>query len=271
MIRSLVIAACLAMPAALAAEGAAPIVLQPGDSKQEIDTTLEGFRTPLEVLSESTIGIASRAVLFDWRKKTLGFGVVASQLLELNNFYSTRVGAFVRVPTGNLTFEFAVTRVFTWGSDSSDKLSLTPYRQAGRPSRFEFDVNVAYALLEGVGTPRLRFLPNVELVFSVNVGLRYLFYPGALGKANAGQVVEAILAPRISERELEYLDRERVPGMQIDKGRYGLLAGFALDLYFRTGIFIEPRVMVGVPLLSGITGSSLGWWWELSTSIGWQL
>ena len=235
------------------------------------DTTIDKYRTPFEALSETSIGLASRAVLFDWRKTTLAFGVTAAQLLELNSFYSARVGGFVRVPFGNLTAELAVTRVFTWGSDSTQKLSLTPYRQAARPSRVEFDINLAYALVEGVGTPRLRLLPTVELVFSVNVGFRYLYYPGALGKANAGQVFEAIFAPKISEREILYLENERLPGMQIDAARYGLLAGFCLDLYFRTGIFIEPKVMVGIPLLSGFTGSSLGWRWELSTSIGWAL
>lgn len=238
---------------------------------QEEDTSIERYRTPFEALAESTIGVASRAVLFDWRKSTAGVGLVASGLLELNNFYSTRVGGFVRIPSGNLTAELAVTRVFTWGSDSSEKLSLTPYRQSGRPSRIEFDINLAYALLEGVGTPRLALIPPAEMVFSFDLGFRYLFYPGALGKANAGQVIEAIFAPKLQEREVLYLERERLPGMQIDPARYGLMAGFSLDLYFRTGIFLEPKVMLGLPLLSGITGSSLGWWWELSMSLGWML
>ena len=248
----------------------APVTPKPPPPKEE-DTTIDRYRTPFEVLAESTIGVASRSVLFDWRKATVGFGVVTSALLELNNFYSMRVGGFVRIPTGNLTAELAVTRVITWGSDSSEKLSLTPYRQSGRPSRIEFDINLAYALLEGVGTPRLGLIPTAELVFSVNVGFRYLYYPGALGTANAGQVLEAIFAPKLQEREIVYLERERLPGMQIDRGRYGLMAGFSLDLYFRTGIFLEPKVMLGLPVLSGMTNSSLGWWWELSMSLGWAL
>lgn len=281
MIRNALALALLWLPAAFAADPPAPSapvereVPLPGATPEpppkEEDTTLDGYRTPFEALSESTIGVASRAVLFDWRKTTVGVGLVTSGLLELNNFFSTRVGGFARIPSGNLTAELAVTWVHTWGSESSRLLSLTPYRQAGRPNRVEFDINLAYALLEGVGTPRLGLLPTAELVFTVNVGFRYLYYPGALGTANAGQVVEAIFAPRISEREIEYLERHRLPGMKIDTGRYGLMAGFALDLYFRTGIFLEPKVMLGLPLLATMTGSSLGWWWELSMSIGWAL
>lgn len=291
MIRSALFAALLALPAAAqdkafekpAAEEATPAAEVPAVAPEPTplvpvpaapppeDTTIDRYRTPFEALSESTVGVASRAVLFDWRKSTAGVGVTASQLLEMNNFYSTRVGAFVRVPVGNLTAEFAATWVFTSGSDSTEKLALTPYRQAGRPRRVEFDINVGYALIEGVGTPRLSFLPAAELVFSINLGFRYCYYPNALSKANFGQAFEAIFAPKLQQRELDYLERERLPGMAIDTGRYSLLAGFSTDLYFRTGIFLEPRVMIALPLFSGLGGTGLTWWWELSMSIGWAL
>lgn len=292
MIRSLLLAALLALPALAgereppppevpktgepAAEEPAPVEPEapkapeaPATTPDE--TTLEGFRSPFEALSERMIGVTSRAVLFDWRKRTVGLGLTAGSVLELNNFYSARVGGFVRLPLGNLIAELAVTRVITSSSDSAEKLALTPYRQSGRPNRVEFDINLAYALFEGVGTPRLSFFPTVELVFTLNVGFRYLYYPGALGTANAGQVIEALFAPRLQDREVEYLERDRLPGMQIDRGRYNLLAGFELDLYFRTGIFLSPRVMVNLPILSGLQGSSLGWWWELNLSLGWAL
>ena len=81
----------------------------------------------------------------------------------------------------------------------------------------------------------------------------------------------AIFSPRLQQREIDYLEKERLPGMQVDPGRYNLLLGFQLDLYFRTGVFLAPKVMVALPLLSGATGSALGWWWELSMQIGWQL
>ena len=39
-------------------------------------------------MMERMIGVASRAVRVDWRRKRVGFGVVGSRLLELNNFSS---------------------------------------------------------------------------------------------------------------------------------------------------------------------------------------
>ncbi len=269
MIRSAFLFALLAQTVAFAedAPAAAPAA-DPELLKQAEDKSIEKYRSPFEALSESTIGLASRSVLFDWRKSTVLLGGTAAQLLELNNFYSTRVGGFVRVPFGNLTAELAVTWVFTQGSDSSQKLSLTPYRQAGRPPRLEIDINFAYALIEGVGTPRLGLLPTAELVFSVNAGIRYLYYPNALGSSTALEVTGAIFAPKITQREINYLERVRLPGMQVDGQRYGVMAGFSMQLYFRTGIFFEPRVMVAIPVFAAATSSSLGWWWELSASLG---
>ncbi|MDY7226581.1 hypothetical protein [Hyalangium rubrum] len=237
----------------------------PPEEAQE-DKTLERYRTPIEVLSERMIGVASRAVRFDWRKKRLGFGLIGSQLLELNNFSSARFGGFVRKPVGSFMGELAITRVLTWGSDSTDKLALTPYRQTGRPSRIELDLNVGYPLAEGVATSRPGFFPATELVFSANAGVRYAYYPGALSGATFGEVARSLVAPRLSEDERENLEGKLPPGMQIDGGRYNLLAGLGLDVYFQTGGFFTPRAMVALP----ITGSDLGLWWELTFSAGWM-
>lgn len=237
----------------------------------EPDSTLERYRTPLEALNERMIGTASRSVRFDWRKSKLGLALLGSELLERNNFGSTRLGLLARRPFGGVMGELAVTRAFTWGTDSSDKLSRTPYRQYGRPSRFELDVNVAYPLAEGVVTAWPSFFPAAELVFSANAGFRYLFYPEALGGARFVEVASAVLAPRLTERELAQLEPVRPPGMLIDRARYGLLAGLALDVYLQPGAFISPRAMVAFPLLAPVTGTGLGLWWELTLGIGWAL
>ena len=162
--------------------------------------------------------------------------------------------------------ELAITRVLTWGSASTEKLALTPYRQSGRPSRFELDINVGYPLAEGVATARPGFFPATELVFSANAGLRYAYYPGALSGASFGEVARALIAPRLLAKELENLERKLPPGMQIDEGRYNLLTGLDLDIYFQTGGFVSPRVMFALP----ITGTDLGLWWELTFGAGWM-
>lgn len=276
--RALLLIAALGLPSAsLAAEeppSAEPQKKEPEPQKKEEpppeeapeDKTLEGSRTPFEVLNERMIGVASRAVRFDWRKKRLGIGLIGSQLLELNNFNSARFGALVRSPLGSFMGELAITRVVTWGSASSDKLALTPYRQTGRPSRLELDLNVGYPLAEGVATARPGFFPATELVFSASAGLRYVYYPGALSGASVSQVAGALISPSLSAREQENLESKLSPGMQLDKGRYNLLTGFDLDVYFQSGGFLSPRAMIALP----ITGSDLGLWWELTFSAGWM-
>ncbi|WNG44444.1 hypothetical protein F0U60_10230 [Archangium minus] len=281
MIRSVLLIACLALPwTTWAAEEPAADSTQPeparGDDAQtadseskEEDTTIERHRTPFEVLNERMIGTASRAVRFDWRQTQASVGLVGSQLLELNNFKSSRLGGFVRKPIGDFLGEIAITRVFTRGSASTEKLALTPYRQSGRPSRFELDINLGYPLAEGVATARPGFFPATELVFSANAGLRYLFYPGSLSGASFGETVTSLFALKLSEREIENLERSRLPGMQLDGARYSLLTGLSLDVYFQSGGFLSPRVMIALPLISGVDGSGLGWWWELNFGAGW--
>ncbi|MCY1080759.1 hypothetical protein [Archangium lansingense] len=278
MIRSLfvlLVLFVLSLPrAVLAEEAQAPEAQAPEPSpadSEKTDDTLEGFRTPLDALTEREIGAASKSVRFDWRKSTIGFGLIGSELLERNNFGSTRLGLMARKPFGSFVGEVAITRAFTWGTDSTEKLALTPYRQHGRPSRFELDINVGYPLAEGVVTALPGFFPATELVFSANAGFRYLFYPGAMGGMKFQDVATSLLAPRLSDHELAQLESSRPGGMQIDPARYGLLAGLSVDVYFGSGGFLSPRAMMAVPLLGVVTGTGLGFWWELSLALGWTL
>ncbi|MCU0695039.1 MAG: hypothetical protein MUC96_00770 [Myxococcaceae bacterium] len=232
------------------------------------DTTLERYRTPLEALTERPIGEASRAVRFDWRRSRIGFGVLGSSVVELNNFSSARIGGYVRKALGSFMLEGAVSYVHTWGSFATQQLSLTPYRQFARPSRLEVDVNLSYALAEGVVTPRVSFIPPAELVFSVTAGVRYLYYFGSLTGVPAIEVLGALFNPAISDREADNLEGQRLPGMQIARTRYSVLTGFQLDLYLRPGIAVTPRVLLGLPVFSGVPGSGLTFWWELSLGVG---
>lgn len=226
---------------------------------------LARYRLPLDALIERTLGNTSRAVRFDWRSKAIGVGAFGSQVLELNNFGSARFGLLARRPWGSLMTELSLARVETWGSTSATRLSLTPYRQAGRPSRFELGLNVGYPLAEGVATARPGFFPATELVFSVNAELRYLYYPGALSGATFGQVARAALSPRLSAREMRNLEDDRLPAMDVDRGRYGLLVGFTFDIYFAKGGFVSPRVM-----MAPFGSAALGWWWDLAFAAGWM-
>lgn len=272
MIRSLALSLALLAVGALAQAPTEPVVGPQAPPGQTPDsTTVERVRTPFEALSERLLGTASRAVRFDWRQKTAAFGLVVSGLFELNNFATARVGGFVRIPYGDFIVELAATRAIVWGSDSTSKLAQTPYRQFGRPNRFELDFNLDYVLAEGVVTPRPSFIPPAQLVFSVTAGFRYLIYTETWRDLIPGDVALAIISPRLGDAEVNNLEAGRLPAMQLDRGRYNLLLGFNLDLYFQPGLYISPRVLLALPVFAGPTGSGLGAWWELSARIGWML
>lgn len=231
----------------------------------------DSYRAPVDALAESMIGTASRSVRFDWRRSPVGIALVGSELLERNNFGSARVGVLARRAFGDLVAEAAFNYAMTWPTLSSELLSLTPYRQAGRPNRFEADVNVSYPLAEGVVTPLPSFVPPAEMVFLATGGLRYLVYPEGFNNMRLEDVALALASPQLSEAELENLEHSRLPGMQVDPGRFGMLAGFSLDLYFQPGVFVSPRALLNLPVFSLGGGTRLGFWWETSIAVGFAL
>jgi len=231
------------------------------------DKGIERWRTPVEALTERMIGQASKSIRFDWRKSVVQVGLQGSELLERNNFGSTRLGVVARKAIGDFIGEASVNYVFVWETDSSQKLALTPYRQFGRPPRFELDVNVAYAVAEGVVTQTLGFLPPAEIVFSLAGAGRYSLYPEALAGFEAVDYASLGL-PVLSEKEIVNLNGSVLPGMVTDPARYGVLTGFVLDIYFQPGVFISPRALIAVPILAPATGSGLAFWWELTLGAG---
>lgn len=240
--------------------------------REHAEGTIEQYKAPVDVLTERMIGVASRAVRFDWRRKQMGVGVTGGELLEMNNFKSRKIGVSARRPFGGMLGDLSLNWVETQGSPSTEKLALTPYRQVGRPSRLELDVNLGYPLAEGVATSRPGRFPATELVFSAQGGLRYLHYPGSIYGADVRKVGEmqelgrTIFAPALTRKELRYLEDERPGGMEVDRARYNLLGGLGADVYFHNGGYVTPRALLALP----VTGGELGWWWELTLEAGWM-
>lgn len=226
------------------------------------------YRTPFPMLTERVIGTASRPIEFDWRRTKVHLGGTAAQPFELNNFNSARGGVLARVPSDNLLYELGVGWVWVWDTPSSRLLALTPYRQPGRPRRIAVDFNVGIPLAEGVVTTAPRWFPVVEMVFSAYAGLRYAWYPGGTQDLRFRDRVAAVINPTVSRPERQNLDDARLDAMRIDPARYTTMVGFGNDIYFRQGVFVNPRASLAVPALASISGSSLTWWGEFSLSIG---
>lgn len=234
----------------------------------EEEDPLSRYRTPFPVLTERVLGTASRPIEFDWRRTKVHLGAAGAQLYELNNFDSYRAGAIARFPSNNLLYEVGLGWVFVLDTPSSQQLALTPYRQPGRPRRVALDFNVGIPLAEGVVTTAPRWFPAVELVFSAYAGLRYAWYPGAAEGLRFRERVAAAINPTVTRAERNNLDAARPDSMRVDPARYTTMVGFGNDIYFRQGVFVNPRASMAVPVLAGISGSNLQWWGEFTLSIG---
>ena len=248
------------------APDAPPEVGAAGDSPPSDELTR--FRADFDVLADRVIGTASRPVLYNWRRANAQLGGHGSYSAELNHYNTVRGGGLLRLPSGGLLLELGVSYVGVSATPASQLISLTPYRQPGRPSRAEIDFAVVIPLAEGVVTTAPRFIPAAQLVFNAYLDLRYLLYPSGFQSMSVGQVVGAVFSPALTDREVDNLEAIRVPGMHIDRGRYGIMGGFGNDVYFKSGFFISPRYLVAIPLLRPATQTDLPWWWDISLAAG---
>lgn len=248
---------------------------------QPAAVALDGAYTDFDTLTAKALGATSRAVGFDWREADWHVGILTGELLERNNFGSFRLGGMVRHVVGDLSVEGALNYVFVRSTPSSELLALTPYIQAGRPSRWELDVNVSYPLAEGVVTPLYDILPGTELVFSVTAGARYLFYPELIARSqewNQGetwtrmetwQETGALLfSPRLSDESVDLLREDTLGGMKLDPALLHVMLGPSLDIYVQPGVYVTGRALFAIPVLNSATLSSLALWPELSFAVG---
>lgn len=235
------------------------------------DDTLSKYRARFDVLADRAIGTTSVPVEFNWRRSPAMFAAHGSFLAELNNFDSVRAGGMARLPAQNLIVELGASYVGVWETRSTRLLALTPYRQPGRPNRIELDTTLAFPIAEGVVTAFPKFIPASQLVLHADATLRYSVYPTGFAQMRPGQVFGALLNPALTETELANLDDRRKPAMQIDRMRYGVMAGIGADIYFSPGLFFSPRMMINVPVFAPATGSDLGAFADLSLAVGWAL
>lgn len=254
----------IALTERVLAQEAAPLSHKP-------DTSLSRYRTPFEVLTERAIGTTARRVRYDWRKSPLQLGAHFGVPAELNNYDSLRAGGQLRLPSGDLLWTLDLSYVWVRESQSSRLLALTPYRQPGRPNRWELDFGVSYPLAEGIMTATHSFVPPTELVFNLLGQFRYLVYPKGFRDLSWTETFGALVAPRLSDKERSNLDAIRLPGMRVDPARYGMLTGLGTDLYFQSGVFISVETLITIPLLAVATNTKMLFGLELDLSVGFSL
>lgn len=229
--------------------------------------TVSEAREPFASLVDQVIGDAFRPLVFDWRRKSLLLSLQAGQIAELNNFESRRYGLELTFPTSSMLVGFTFARVETSATSSSRLIARTPYRQAGRPSRFEFDTGIAIPLAEGIVTQRFNFIPAAHLLLTATGKMRYLYYPDS-GKGYTGQqAVTRLFSKMLSNKEQENIEKHRLEGMKLDRARYNALAGVRIEMFFRSGLFLYNQTQLNIPYQFN-DEDGLGAWWDLSLGFG---
>jgi hypothetical protein len=196
-------------------------------------------------------------------------GVSVGEVVEKNNFSAQRYGLLGRKAFSDLILEVGVQLYVSDDTASSAQLALTPFRQAGRPGHLEIDLNVGYAVAEGVVTPLAAFMPPAEVALVALGGVRYLGYWQTFPDRPIQDIGLSLASPQLSTIELERLDRDAPEAMAIDPARLHTLVGLAVDTYLQPGLLVSPRAMLAAPVLVPVTNTSLGFFWELSLVVGW--
>lgn len=247
------------------------------ESLREDTTTVAQARATSAQLAEHFLGTAARSVRFDWRRSPVQLGAYVGEILERNNFFSHRYGVSARKAFADVIVEGSATYVATQPTPSSELLALTPYRQYGRPDRFEFELNVGYALAEGVVTQQFSFLPPAEMAFVVLGGARYLFYPEVFADRSYSSVEDftalatSLVSPFLTDEDRARIEPRSEGGMLVDAARLHTMVGASVDVYFVPGVFFSPRALLSLPLFGLATGSGLGFFWELGLCVGYAL
>jgi|GEM_PF-986239 len=255
-------------PASLDVAPAAPPVEAPTAPPVDDDVVARA-RTPVQALTEHFVGSTARAVRFDWRRAPVMVGLSAGEVVEKNNFSAQRYGLLGRKAFSDLILEVGVQLYLSDDTASSELLALTPYRQAGRPAHLELDLNLGYAIAEGVVTPLAAFMPPAEVALVALGGVRYLGYWQTFPDRPIQDIGLSLASPQLSQIELERLDRDAPEAMAIDPARLHALVGLAVDTYLQPGLWVSPRAMLAVPVLVPVTNTSLGLFWELTLAVGW--
>jgi hypothetical protein len=223
---------------------------------------------PLQALSDEIISESYLESAFQWRKKSILASAELGQPIELNNFTSNRFGLLAEFPTGSILVGGEFAYVITRSSASSLLLEETPIRQAGRPSRFEAGAIIEVPLAEGLANQVLSILPAAQMLWSLQIRMRKIYYDGMYKNQKGLALVREIFSASMSESSRENLKPLRLPGMNIAQNTLDLLIGLKSTVFHKSGFFVSPSFLISPPLWAGDKSKSLGFWWEMAIGCG---
>lgn len=239
---------------------------------QSRDVQSSASREPsptLDDIVKSQVGSVARASVYRWRQKSVLISLTAGQLVEMNAFESTKYAIVMRFPGETVTMQLGLARILVANTDATRELAATPYRQAGRPSRFEADFGLETPLSEGVANQLFEFYPLGQMVVSAQARLRYLVYPEvAKSKGGAREVMQSWFATALSDDDVEALSRNTPKAMAIDRGRLNLLGGLRFEHFASSGLAFHADLLLAAPISDSNNAKGLGAWWEMTGGVG---
>ncbi|HYX32890.1 MAG TPA: hypothetical protein VE954_07230 [Oligoflexus sp.] len=205
-------------------------------------------KVPLETLLERSIGYAKRPSVVEWRKKNLILNVEMGQFIEYNNFDTSSWGFNLRFPSESFLVKSAVLKVETEATEASQQIAKTPFQQAGRPSRWEWQNGIEFPVLEGIGNQLFSFIPTSQCVLSAVAQLNLNIYPKIA--SSPMDMLKGLYQTRLSADEIRRLQEDAPASMRILRSRHNVGVGLQWDNYYKSGISWNTRFMYERPVTS---------------------
>lgn len=238
----------------------------------------ESEQSRFNTLVARTVGTTARPLIYDWRSQSCLLSIEAGPVIDLNTFESYHTGISCTIPRENTWISLGISRVWTLETDNSKILDRTPYRQVGRPSRYEIRSTFGLPVAEGIVTVMPSWLPAWDMVFSLQTSLHYLIYPESFSglKGNfLDKVSKVFLSRSLSADEASAVQQSAPQSLLVDPSRLNILFGSSLHVFVQGGWFNRVQVEVGTPLLRAAPdsdgnqpASDISYWWEWSFGVG---
>ncbi len=205
-------------------------------------------KVPLETLLERSIAYAKRPSIVEWRKKAIILNLEMGQFIEYNNFDSSSWGLNLRFPFESFLVKSAVLKVVTDATEASQQVAKTPFQQAGRPSRWEWQNGIEFPVLEGIGNQLFSFIPTSQCVLSAVAQLNLNIYPKIA--SSPMDMLKGLYQTRLSTDQIKSLQEDAPASMRILRSRHNLGVGLQWDNYYKSGMSWNTRFMYERPVIS---------------------
>ena len=241
----------------------------PADSpttSQESRNLLAPFQNTWSVMEKESVGQTYRSNVFDWRSKTLLFGLGQGPILEYNNFDSVQTTLNLLFPMRDSLFGLEIGSVSVKSTRATEDISKTPYSQEGRPSRWIATPSWQTPLFEGIGSSYLPLFDTLQFLTLAGFGLRYHFYK-PWSEDSLKENIKSLFSPDLSSKEQELVSEELPAGMKLSGSRLDLHLSLGFHIFSAGGLGLHSIFHWNLPI-GGDEERELVSHWDLNLGVG---